>query len=147
MNKIKLFTINLTIGISSILSCNETPKQKLEAAETEVAETQADLDTAKMDFDTEIAHYQRETNDKIGRYSKQLEDFKMNAANEKKLASKEFQKKISALEAKNSEMKKRISEFKADDKMGWYDFRGKCEYDMQCIDKDINNICNPTPAK
>jgi hypothetical protein len=147
MKKIKLLTSNVAFGIISLTSCTDTPKPKMEEALNEVIEAEVNIDTANLALKAELEHYRSETNDKIAIYSKQLEDFKSNAANQKKLANKEYQKKIAALEDKNVKMKKKVNEYLATDRMGWYDFREKCEYDMQCIDKDLYKICNPMMAK
>jgi len=147
MNKIKLLTINVAFGIIALMSCADTPKPKMEEARNEVTEAEANLDTANLALKAELEHYRSETNDKIATYSKQLEDFKSNATNQKKRANKEYQKKIAAFEEKNANMKKNINEYLAIDRMRWYDFRDKCEYDMQCMDKDLDKICNPMMAK
>jgi hypothetical protein len=147
MNKIKLLTSNVTFGIFALTSCTDTPKPKMEVAPNELAEAEVKTDTASLALKAELEHYRSETNEKIAIYSKQLEDFKSNVANQKKLANKEYQKKIAALEDKNVKMKKKVNEYLATDRMGWYDFREKCDNDMQCIDKDLYKICYPLMAK
>lgn len=147
MNKIILFSTILIQGLLGIISCNDTVKKKLETAENKVIETKEDLDTAKMEYDVELANYRAEATEKISANDKQLQEFKNNIANKKKMSDKEFQKKITSLEVKNADLKKRINEYLATDRMGYYDFREKCEYDMQCNSKDLYDLCNPLMAK
>lgn len=147
MSKIKLFSTSLTLGVLAIISCNDISKTKLETAETKVIESKEDLDTAKMEYDVELANYRTEATEKISANDKQLQEFKNNIANKKKMSDKEFQKKITSLEVKNADLKKRINEYLATDRMGYYDFREKCEYDMQCNSKDLYDLCNPLMAK
>jgi hypothetical protein len=147
MYKIKLFSTFITLGLLAITSCNDTPKEKLEVAATEGIESQANLDSSKIAYNLELANYRTEATEKITANDVKLQEYKNDIANKKRLSDKEFQKKIAALEVKNADMKKRIQDFVATDRMGWYDFRDKCEYDLECNTKDLYNICNPLMAK
>jgi len=147
MKRIKTIIGLAVIGIIGFTSCGETPKEKLQEAVADVLASQDNLDTAKMNYEMELARYKLETMDRATDNEKILNEFKANGANEKILAKKEYQKKLNDLEAKNLEMKSRVITYVAPDRVRWYEFKDKCDKDMQGIQNGIKTTCLQTSAE
>jgi hypothetical protein len=135
---------NIAIGVLVIIgvsSCNETPKEKRQEAIVDVTENKTNLDTAKMNYEMELANYKSEAMERVVANEKKLNEFKANIANEKRLVKNGYQRKITDLESKNLELKSRVSTYVAPDRVRWYEFKEKCDKDMQCIQNDIKTTC------
>jgi|JI10StandDraft_1071094.scaffolds.fasta_scaffold131674_5 hypothetical protein len=143
MNKLKLFTINATIGIISIVSCNETPKEKLESAVVELADSKDDYSEAKDNYQLEIENYRVETNEKIAKNEQKLIDYKLKVASDKTKAKLTSQEQIRELEEKNTALKNRVNSFVAGDKLNWEAFKKQCSIEMINLNGDICNVCGP----
>lgn len=110
-------------------SCN-TSSQKVENAENNVIEANEDLDKANQEYLDEIESYRRETADKIAANNKSIEEFNARIENEKEQARAEYRKEIAALEQKNSDMKKKMDDYKAEGKDKWEKFKTEFSRDM-----------------
>jgi hypothetical protein len=134
----------IAIGVAVVIgitSCNETPKEKLQEAIADVAENQNNLDTAKKSYEMKLANYKSEAIEQLVANEKKLNEFKANNVKEKRLVKIEYQRKINDLESKNLELKSRVSKYVAPDRVRWYEFKEKCDKDMQCIQNDIKITC------
>jgi hypothetical protein len=135
---------NIAIGVLVIIgvsSCNETPKEKRQEAIVDVTGNKTNLDTAKMNYEMELANYKSEAMERVVANEKKLNEFKADIANEKRLVKNGYQRKITDLESKNLELKSRVSTYVAPDRVRWYEFKEKCDKDMQCIQNDIKTTC------
>lgn len=110
-------------------SCN-TSSQKVENAENNVIEANEDLDKANQEYLDEIESYRRETADKIAANNRSIEEFNARIENEKEQARAEYRKEIAALEQKNSDMKKKMDDYKAEGKDKWEKFKTEFSRDM-----------------
>ena len=61
-------------------------------------------------------------------------------AKEKKEAQADRNKRIAELEEKNSSMRKRIKEFKAESKEKWKSFKEEFNHDMDDLDAAFSNL-------
>lgn len=124
-----------TFIIGSFLTSCTTPAEKVENAQTNVAEAKKDLALANQEYLTEIESYRKETADKITANDKSIADFKARVAKEKKDVKADYEKQIAELEQKNSDMKKRLDEYKADSKEQWVKFKTEFGADMDNLGK------------
>jgi hypothetical protein len=143
MNKLKLFTVNATIGILSIVSCNETPKEKLATAAVELASSKDDYSEAKDNYQLEIDNYRVETNEKIATNEQKLIDYKLKVASDKTKAKLASQEQIRELEEKNTALRNRVNSYVVGDKANWEAFKKQCSAEMINLNGDISNVCGP----
>jgi hypothetical protein len=143
MNKIKLFTINLTIGISSILSCNENPKEKIKIAEVQLSSSKGHYSEAKDNYKLEIGNYRLETNEKIATNKQKVIDYKLKVASYHTIAQLALQEQIRELEEKNTALRNRVNSFFAGNKANSKAFKKQCSGEIISLNVDICNVCGP----
>ena len=115
--------------IATLLGCT-TPAQKVESAKDNVAEANIDLDKANKEFEEDIENYRRETADKIAANDKSIAEFNARIESKKKEAQADYRIKITALEQKNSDMKKKMDDYKAEGKEKWEKFKTEFSRDL-----------------
>lgn len=118
------------ILVAIVLSCN-SPAEKLNKAEVNVTEAQENLDKATEAYLTDVENYRNETAGKIAANNKSIGEFKARIENEKKEAKADYKKKVAELEQKNSDIKKRLDDYKADSKEEWEKFKTEFNHDME----------------
>jgi hypothetical protein len=129
----------LLITPTLITSCN-SPAQKLEAAQENAKDANKDLEKANEAYLAEIEVYRKESADKISANDKSIAAFNARIENEKKEVREEYKKKITELEQKNTDAKKRLDGYKADGKDNWANFKQEFSHDMDAIGKALKDL-------
>ncbi|CAH0997947.1 hypothetical protein EMA8858_04082 [Emticicia aquatica] len=124
-----------------ILSCNSnTPAEKVENAQTEVADANKDLEKANEEYMADMASYKKESADKIATNEASIKDFNERISTEKKTAKAEYQKKINELEEKNTDLKKKLDDYKENGKENWAKFKTEFNHDMDELGKAFKDL-------
>lgn len=124
----------------SILTGCNTPVEKVENAQNNVIEANKDLDKANEEYLADITNYRKETADKIAANEKSIAGFKARAAHEKKDTKADYKKKIAELEQKDSDMKKRMDDYKVEGKEKWELFKAEFSHDMDELGKAFKDL-------
>ena len=136
-----ILAIALCFGMTSAalisISCN-TPSEKVEDAQNNVSQANKDLDKANQDYLTDMESYRKATAEKIDANNKSIADFNARIAHEK--AEANYKKKIDALQQKNSDMKKKLDDYKADGKDQWEKFKAEFNHDMDKLGDDFKSL-------
>ena len=122
-----------------LTSCN-TPAKKVENAENEVKEANKELDKANEEYLADIESYRKETADKIAANDRSIAEFNARIKREKMDAKADYKKKIAELEQKNSDMKKKMDDYKAEGKENWEKFKAEFSHDMEEIGKAFKDL-------
>ena len=132
MKKLFLFlaAITMVLAGASLTSCNTTPADKVTNAQKDVNQANKDLDAANAAYLADIEKYRKETADKIMSNDKSIADFKARIENQKQNARSNYQKQLAELEQKNTDMKKKMEDYKADNKEKWEIFKTEFNHDM-----------------
>jgi hypothetical protein len=109
--------------------CN-TPAEKVEHAQENVTEANNDLNKANEAYLADVETYRIETTNKINSNNQSIIDFNARIDGQKKEAKADYRKKVAELETKNSDMKKRMEDYKADSKENWESFKTEFNHDM-----------------
>lgn len=133
-----LAVIGLITSVS-ILSCN-TPEQKVENAQNKVDQANKDLDTANAQYLADIEKYRKETADKIAANDSSITRFRMRIENEKGEAKEDNETKIAVLEKKNTDMKKRMDDYKAEGKDKWQIFKAEFSRGMDELGESFKDL-------
>jgi hypothetical protein len=133
-----IIAITFSIGFIN-LSCN-TPAEKVEKAETRVMEANSNLDSAIKDYQKDINSYKIETAEKIIANQKSINEFNARIAKEKKEARDEYIRKITVLERKNTDLKKRLEDYNADGAEKWRKFKKEFNDEMEDLGKSIKDL-------
>lgn len=140
MKKSIITLVACTFITGAILtSCNNSPK-KAENAQTDAKEANNDLDKANEEYLADIEKYRKETADKIAANDKSIIEFKARIENEKNDAKVDYQKKITELEQKNSDIKKKMDDYKVEGKEKWEIFKVEFSRDMEELGKAFSNF-------
>jgi hypothetical protein len=131
----KLFIIPVAISMVlaglSIVSCtSSTPTEKVINAQKDVNQANKDLDAANAAYLADIEMYRKETADKVMANDKSIADFKVRIEAQKLSARSNYQKELLVLEQKNTDMKKKMEDYKADNKEKWEAFKTEFGRDM-----------------
>lgn len=126
-----------------VTSCN-TPAQKVENAKDNVTEAQEVLDKANQEYLQEyladIESYRKEAAEKIAANDRSIAEFNARIENEKKEAQANYRKRIADLEQKNSDMKKKMDDYKAEGKEKWDKFKEEFSRDMEEVGKAFKDF-------
>jgi hypothetical protein len=137
-SRVTLTALLLVVGAIAI-SCN-TPSEKVAIAKSNVLKANDALDRANEEYVADIERYRQETADKVAANQKSIEEFNARIENDKKEARADYKKKIAGLEQKNTDMKKRMDDYKADGKNNWDKFKTEFNHDMDEIGKSLKDL-------
>jgi len=147
MKKI-IFKMVPAIFVSAVIlvGCS-TPAEKVEKAQEEVNEANKNLDKAQEEYVTDIENYRKTTDERIAANDQSIADFKARIEHDKKEARIEYEKKIAELEQKNSDMKRKMDDYKADGKEKWELFKADFNKGMDEIGQSIKDLTAKHPEK
>ncbi|MBC7863694.1 MAG: hypothetical protein IAF38_12015 [Bacteroidia bacterium] len=140
------FTVAALIAGTFFTSCN-TPAEKVENEQNNVIEAKEDLAKANQELLDDMDSYRKEKTEIIAANEKSIADFKERIEKEKKSARAEYEEKIVVLEQKNSDMKRKMDDYKADGKEGWEQFKTEFSRDMSDLSVAVANFMLPNPKK
>ncbi|MCF8451510.1 MAG: hypothetical protein K9G49_16680 [Taibaiella sp.] len=129
----------LMIAGSTFTSC-DTPKDEVVNAQENVADAQKNLDEATDDYIAEIESFRTETNAKIDANEKSIADLKASVAEKSAATKSAYWSKIAELEKRNSELKTRMAEYKADGKDNWGTFKSEFNHDMDGLGDAFKDV-------
>ena len=136
-----LLTASIFITASILTGCN-TPAQKVENAQENVAEANKNLDSANVEYQADIDNCRKEANDKIVANDKSIADFKARINDQKEEARADYKNRLAELEQKNSDMKLEIDGYKADGKDNWEIFKSRFGDEMDKLDNSVKDFEN-----
>jgi hypothetical protein len=140
MKKIIFNTVSAFFAAALIFTGCNTPAEKVEKAQENVNEANDNLSKAQEEYITDIENYRHTENKKIEANEKSIADFKARIGHEKREARIEYEKRIAELEQKNSDMKRKIDDYKADGKEKWELFKADFTKGMNEIEQSIKDL-------
>ncbi|MDP3557449.1 MAG: hypothetical protein Q8T03_08745 [Bacteroidota bacterium] len=147
MKKTILAIVASTFITGTILTSCSTPTEKMENAQQNVTEANKDLNKAQEEYIIDVENYRKETNAKIAANEKSISEFDVRIENEKKDAKADYKKKITELEQKNTDMKKKMDDYKVEGKEKWEAFKSEFSREIEELGVSINNLMDKNPKK
>jgi len=140
-----LFTLAITIIIGgAMLSGCQTSEKKIENAQDKVQAAQDNVVTAKQNLDQaikdSIAQFKKEAADRIAANDKSIAEFKVRIEQEKKENRAKYEQNLADLDKKNTDMKKKLDEFKEEGKDKWIIFRDDFNHNMAELGKALKGF-------
>jgi hypothetical protein len=126
--------------LGGILTGCHTPAEKVANAQISVDAANEELDQANHEYLAEVEKYRKEASEKIAANEKSIAEFNARMATEKSDAKAAYQDKITAIEKKNSDLKKKMDEYKAEGKDQWEKFKIEFSRDMDELGKAFKNL-------
>jgi hypothetical protein len=128
-----------TITGLTITSCN-TPAQKVEIAQNTVNEAEQNLNEANQAYLADIEKFRKEADDRIALNNKSIAEFNTRMESEKADAKADYKKKIREIEKRNTDLKKKMDDYKAESKDQWDKFKTEFSKDMEELGQAFKNI-------
>lgn len=122
-----------------VVSCN-SPAKKVDKATENVLQAQEELNKAQVEYAADVENFRNESNTRIAENEKIIADMNAKMANEKRQLKANYREQVAAIEQKNNNMKRKMSEYKADTKDNWEAFKTEFNYDMSEMSKALNNL-------
>lgn len=122
-----------------VIGCN-TPAQKVENAQKNVTVAEQDLNKANQEYLADLQKYREEAAIKIATNNKSIAEFNARMDNQKAGAKADYKKQIDAIEQKNSDLKKKLDEYKAGSKEQWEKFKAEFSRDMDDLGIAFKNL-------
>ncbi len=119
---------------------SEKARENLKEAKQDEVAAKKDLKEAQKDSASEYQQFKIDENKKIQNNNKSIADFKARIAKEKKENRAQYEKKLSVLDQKNTDLKKRLNDFKDNGKDNWASFKRSFNHDMDQLGKSLKNF-------
>jgi hypothetical protein len=141
MKKILLAFAALTfIAGMALTGCSNSAQNASANNSTKDTIIKGDVDS--LVYISDIETYKKQTNDSIAANQKSIDEFNTRIANEKEEDREEYKEKITELNRKNSDLKRRLDEYKADGKAKWIAFKTGVDTDMHKLGRSITELKN-----
>jgi phosphoenolpyruvate-protein kinase (PTS system EI component) len=124
---------------ASFIGCN-SPSQKVEQADANVAEAKKDLVQAQNEYAVELSNFKQETDKTISANEKKIYDIRIRMEKDKMSAKEEYKRLISELEQKNSALKQRMDSYQDESQVQWDLFKTEFNKDMNDLQESLNNF-------
>jgi phosphoenolpyruvate-protein kinase (PTS system EI component) len=124
---------------ASFIGCN-SPSQKVEQADANVAEAKKDLVQAQNEYAVELSNFKQETDKTISANEKKIYDIRIRMEKDKMSAKEEYKRLISELEQKNSALKQRMDSYQDESQVKWDLFKTEFNKDMNDLQESLNNF-------
>jgi F0F1-type ATP synthase membrane subunit b/b' len=132
------FVFLFLVGIS-MTSC-DNKAQNVADAEKNVKEATISLDKANKEQEAEIEKFKKEAADKIAANEKSIAQFKARKEADRKVAEADYNKEVLRLEQKNSDMKKKMDDYKFESVEKWEIFKSDFGHGMEELGKAFTDI-------
>ena len=119
--------------------CN-TSAQKVENAQDNVDAAEQELNKANQEYLADVEKFRKEAAEKIALNNQSIAEFNLRIENEKAEAKAEYKKQIAAIEKKNTDLKKKMDDYKADGKDQWETFKSELNRDMAELGTAFKNL-------
>jgi hypothetical protein len=140
MKSLKIVSFFVVLGFFlSFISCDNAA-QKVVKAEENVVDAEKDLQMAQEEYLLDIKEYRLLSAEKIEANEKSIAEFNARIEKEKKNVSADYKAKIIALEQKNSDMKKKMDDYREEGKDKWEIFKTEFGRDMDDLGESISNF-------
>ena len=140
MKKTILTVASALIVTSLLLTACNSSSEKIENAQEEVVKANQNLEEANEEYWKDYASYKEEVANRISSNEQVSSDFKERIKLQKNEAKADYNKKIEELDKQNSDLRKRMDEYKIQGKDNWEAFKTEFENDMSELGKAFQNL-------
>jgi len=141
MKKSIFILATVVIAGKLLTSCgNPTEKANAEDNNSTIVEANSDFNISDEGYAIDIENYKKKTAHQVSENDKHIAEFKERIAHEKKEERAAYEKKTEELENKNSDMKLKMQEYKADGKDKWQTFKKEFSHKMGQLDASIKHL-------
>jgi len=139
---LKVFMVAALWTIGVLPACNSS-SGKVDNAKKEVERAQRELDIAQDQYAKDVAEFRKTANDKIATLEKEISLLQMKFELNKAEAGPDYEKRMLQLTERKELLKKKIADYKADNKDKWADFKREFVNDMDALGVALRNFNKP----
>jgi hypothetical protein len=125
--------------VSLTISCT-TPAEKVEKAQAKVDKANDALDKVNDAYLTDIETYRKGSFEKIVANDLAIKAFRARIESQKNDAKANYIRKITELEQKNTDLKKKMDDYKASNKEKWEIFKAEFSHDMEALGQAFKDL-------
>jgi hypothetical protein len=140
MKSSKVLALFTVLGFFLFLTSCDTGAKKVDNAQENVVEAEKDLQEAKEEYVADMENYRMLTAEKIAANEKSIAEFNARVETEKKEVRADYKQKITELEQKNSDMKRKLDNYQEEGKENWEIFKTEFGKDMDNLGESISNF-------
>jgi len=140
MKSSKLLLLFTMLGIFFMFTSCDNAAQKVVKAEENVVDAEKDLQMAEEEYLADVEQYKLLSAEKIAANDRSIAEFNARIEQEKKEVRADYKAKIKSLETKNSDMKKKMDEYRVEGKDKWELFKTEFGKDMDELGESISNF-------
>jgi len=140
MKSSKLLFLFTMLGIFFMFTSCDNAAQKVVKAEENVVDAEKDLQMAEEEYLADVEQYKLLSAEKIAANDRSIAEFNARIEQEKKEVRADYKAKIKSLETKNSDMKKKMYEYRVEGKDKWELFKTEFGKDMDELGESISNF-------
>jgi dGTP triphosphohydrolase len=119
---------------------SEKARKDLTVAQKDVVDAKQDLKQAQKDSVAEYQLYKKESEEKIKSNEKSIAVLKANLTQVNETNKAAYQKSVSELELKNTELKKKLVDYKYENQSNWDVFKIKFNQELDSLINSIKNF-------
>jgi cell division protein FtsL len=140
LTSFKVIAAALVFGSAiNLASCNSSA-EKVDNAEEALLEAAQDLDDANAEYLEDVENFRIETRERIDANNQSIIEFNARIDSQKKEAREAYKQDIADLEAQNTDMQKRMDDYKADSQENWSQFKEEFSKDMNDLGTAFTNF-------
>lgn len=128
------------IFLAFFLASCTTASEEVANAEENVIEAEEELEESNEAYRKEMRAYKERTAVQFDANEKSLKDFQLRIAEQKGEAKTDYEKKIAELNNKNSDLKRRMEDFRSDSQSSWEIFKSEFGRDMDELGKSFRDF-------
>lgn len=128
-----------SITISLLTACNNTTED-LHDAKKELVEVENKIEEANEEYLKDMEEYKKEIATTTAANKKIISDFNARIASKKSDAKEDYEQKIADLDKKNTDMQKKMDEYKSNGKESWENFKTEFARDMDELGKSFKDL-------
>lgn len=140
-NPALLLIISLLTGVVLLTGCN-SPDQKIDNAQSAVVEANRELEQATQEYLADMNQYREEATDRIAANDSTITTLKARMANETADVKSDYEKQLTVLEQKNSDLKKKLANYEGEGKEQWETFKTAFNREMNTLDEAFEELTN-----
>lgn len=132
--------IYLLAAVGFLTACN-SPEQKMENEQSEVVdESDRELEQANREYLVDMNQYRDEVANRIAANDSTITAFKTQMVNETGDIKTANEKQLAVLEQKNSDMKKKLADYKGEGKEQWETFKTAFDREMNTLGEAFDEL-------
>jgi hypothetical protein len=139
------FTMCTILSAAIFTSCNNSPKEKLDDATTDVVDASADLVKANDAYLAEVVAFKADAETQIAANEQKIKEYNTDLKIKKNNILK---KKMAELVKKTADLKQKLVDFKAEDgKETWSEFKTEFNHDMEGLGTALSDLTTQNTKK